>query len=149
MRTQVVNNCQGPHYIQCPNAGKFPGPLVILQPGLNLIDSKQLAELRKNPGVERLFNTKIPVSKAVEADPRTFGKPMLETRGKELEDKAPLASLPLKEAIAIIELTEDTDLLNEWREVCEPTKQSDLIKALNARIKEIASGIDASTAAAG
>lgn len=142
MLAQVINNCQGQHCIQ-GQPGKFgAGALLILQPGLNLVDAKDLAERRKaNKGFDGLFSLTIKPTKQETADPTKFGKPMLEVRAGELEDKAPLAKLAFKDATEIVRLTEDTDLLKSWLEECEPSKQSDLIKAIHARVKEIASGI--------
>lgn len=142
MRAQVLNNCQGPHYVQLPHAdgGRSIGGLLILQPGLNLVDAKQLAELRKNKGFDTLFKTKIQPSKTETADPRKFGKPMLEVVGKELDEGTPFAKLSLEEATGIVEMTLDTDVLSEW---LKPLKPGDpLVKVINDRIKEIASGIE-------
>lgn len=142
MLAQVINNCQGPHCIQGQNPdGKRP-PILVLRPGLNLVPAKQLVDWRKaNKGFDGLFSLTIKSTKAETADPTKFGKPMLEVRGVELEPKAPLAKLTLKDAAEIVKLTEDTDLLKAWLDECEPSKQSDLIKAIKARAKEIASGI--------
>jgi hypothetical protein len=142
MRAQVLNNCQGPHLIQGQKNGAMPADLLILRPGLNLVDSKTLAEMRKaNKGFDNLFSVKIPATKAVEADPASFGKPMLEVRGTELADKAPLAAVPLADAKTIVELVQDTDVLVGWLGECEPGKQSELIKTINERIKTLTSGI--------
>ena len=149
-QAQVVVNTQGPHYIQGQPvrdaSGKVSdaGELLILRPGLNLVDAKKLAEWRKaNKGLDSLFSTTIAPSRAVEADPRTFGKPMLEVRAGELPDANPLQGLPLNEAQAIVELTQDTDLLKAWLGSCSPGKQSDLIRVINARIKAVVDGIQA------
>lgn len=148
MLAQVINNCQGPHYIQGQNKdGKRP-PLLILRPGMNLVNSKQLADWRKdNKGFDALFSTPIKLTRGDETvlDYTKNGKPMLEVRAGELNDKAPLASesLKLKDALEIVRLTEDTDYLSAWRADCSPEKQSDLIKAINDRAKEITTGIQA------
>ncbi len=144
MLTQVVNNCQGPHYIHgLADKGK-PAPLIIIQPGLNLVDSKQVTDLRKiNPQFALLFSATVKSSRAPEdmRNAHNFGKPMLEVRGKELDEKVPIAALPNKEAIEMVRLTENTDLLKDWLSGCEPGKNADLIKAINARMKEVTSGI--------
>lgn len=142
MLAQVINNCQGPHCIQGKSPdGKRP-PVLVLRPGLNLVPTKQLAEWRKeNPGFEGLFKLTIKPSKSETADPTKFNKPFLEVRPGELEDKAPLAKLSLKDATEMVKLTEDTDLLKSWLDECQPEKQSELIKVIKARAKEIASGI--------
>jgi hypothetical protein len=145
MRAQVLNNCQGPHYIQgqpVDKGGKKPaaGPLLILRPGLNLVDAKELAERRKaNPSFDRLFKTTIKPTRAEDGDPRKFGKPMLEVLGKELDDGNPLAKLSYEEASGVVALTENTDLLKEWLKTAKPTDA--IVKVINARLKEIASGI--------
>lgn len=145
MRTQVVNNCQGPHYIQCQKVGNLPGKLIVLSPGLNLVETKELAELRKtNKVFDELFKAKIKPSKAEEADVRSFGKPMLEVRSGELPDTSPLAKLSLDDAKAILAVTQNTDLLKEWLGECIPGVQSDLAKAISARMKEVTAEISAS-----
>lgn len=144
MQAQVLNNCQGPHYIQLQKSAgdNRPPPLLILRPGITLVDVKVLAAARKaNAGFDALFHSKIQPTKAVEADPRKFGKPMLEVVGKELPDKQPLASLTPEEAKAVIALTEDTDLLSLWRSECDPAKNGEIIKAIGDRIKEITSQV--------
>jgi len=143
MRAQVVNNCQGPYYVQLPheNGGKAIGPIVVIHPGMNLVDAKQLAEARKNKGVDVLFKTKIAPSKAPEADPSKFGKPMLEVVGKEVEDGYPFAKMSLEEATGVVAMTQNTDLLDEWLRAARPGDP--IVKVINDRIKEIASGIEA------
>jgi hypothetical protein len=144
MLAQVINNCQGPHCVQGKAKGNLKAPLLVLRPGLNLVPVKQLAEWRKeSPGFENLFSLTIKPTKAETADPAKFGKPFLEIRPGELEPKAPLAKMSLKDATETVNLVEDTDLLRSWLSECEPGKQSDLIKAINARAKKIAGGIRA------
>jgi hypothetical protein len=146
-KAQVVNNCQGPHYIQLSNAskdGKVANNLLVLRPGMNLVDAETLKTARKsNKGFESLFKLKIPSSVAKEAlvNSRNFGRPMLEERGKPLDDAAPVVSLPYPEAEEIVNLTEDTDLLNEWKLQCNAEKNSALIKCIDERIKFLASRI--------
>ncbi len=144
MLAQVVNNCQGPHYIQGQSkpGEKKAGPLLILRPGLNLVDAKDLTERRKaNKSLDALFATVIQPTRADDADRTKFGKLMLELRTGELDDKAPLAKLKQSEAVEMVRLTENTDLLKEWGEECSPEKQPDVIKAIKARIRELTSGI--------
>lgn len=148
MLIQILNNCQGPHYIQLPhsNGGKVIGEIVTLQPGLNLVEAKKFAEMKKNKGVERLLKTKIAPSVAAEADRRTFGKPMLEVLSKELDEAKPFHTADGKEmaheeACSIIALTQDTDVLDSWRQALKPSNQ--LVKVINERIKEVTSGIEA------
>jgi hypothetical protein len=144
MLAQVINNCQGPHYIQAqPKPGeKKAGPLLILRPGLNLVDAKDMTERRKaNKAIDGLFTTVIKPTRADDADRTKFGKFMLEVRPGELEDKAPLSKVKLSEAIEMVRLTENTDTLKEWGEECSPDKQSDLIKAIKARIRELTGGV--------
>jgi hypothetical protein len=152
MRVQVVNNCQGPHYIQGQPVDKggpkkAAGPLLIIRPGLNLIDGKDLAERRKlNEAFNNLFKTTIKPSKSETADPRKFGKPMLEVVGKSLSDKDPFKTddgkeLSLEEAQGLIDMTEDTDLLGAWLKAQKPG--TEITKAINTRLKQIASGVAA------
>jgi hypothetical protein len=142
MLAQVINNCQGPHYIQGQNAdkGKKP-PLLVLQPGLNLVDTKQLTEWRKaNPGFDGLFKLTIKPSKQETADPTKFGKRFLEVVGKELDATAPLAKLSYDDACGVIEQTLNTDLLADWMKQTKPGDP--LVKAISDRLKVITSGID-------
>jgi hypothetical protein len=145
MLAQVVNNCQGPHYVQLPHLREKDKPLragglVILQPGLNLVETKQLAEMRKNPGFDELFKLTVKPSKTETADPTKFGKRFLEVVGKELEDKAPLAKLSFEEARGVIAQTLSTDLLADWMKTTKPGDP--LVKVLSDRAKELTSGID-------
>lgn len=149
MKSQLVNNCQGPHYIQLQKQGNLPPQLLILQPGLNLVDTKLLEAARKaNKQFDSLFVQTIQVSRAQEADPRTFGKHKLEVIGKPLPDKGQLAEIGHDEAVAMINLTQNTDLLNEWRSECHPAKHSEILKAINARLKQVTASISTVSAPA-
>ena len=112
--------------------------LIVLRPGLNLVDADKLAKLRTNSAFEMLFHTPILPSKAVEADPKTFGKPMLEIRGKELPDKAPLSSMPPAEQREVISTIGDTDLLAQLLGEATPSREPALVKAIGDRLKELA-----------
>lgn len=120
MRAQVLNNSQGPIYAQLPPRGKDAaghiesGECINISPGLNLIDTKKLEELRKNPTFDGFFKAKIPVSKAPEANPANFNKPILEIAGKDVEDENPLAKLSLAACKAMISEMQSTDVLQEW-----------------------------------
>jgi len=152
MRAQVINNCQGPHYIQGQSISKpgekpVAGPLLILRPGLNLVETKDLAERRKaNPSFDGLFKAKVKPSKVETADPRKFGRPMLEVVGKAVSDQTPFRNdkgedLSLEECEGIIALIEDTDTLSA---LLKSEKSGEpRARAISARLKEIASGLSA------
>jgi hypothetical protein len=142
MLAQVVNHCQGPHYIQGQNLdGKKP-PLLILRPGLNLVPSKQVSDWRKaNAAFDGLFKTKIKPSRQETADPTKFGKPMLEVVGKELDPVNPFAKLSVEEIEGVVSMTTNTDLIAEWM---KSAKQGDAVtKILNDRVKELAASFAA------
>lgn len=148
MLAQVINNCQGPHYIQGQPikdaAGVKPGKLLILNPGLNLVDAKDLAERRKaNAAFDGLFKMTVKPTQAETADPRKFGLPMLEVVGKELKDKQPLEGLTYEEACGVIALTLDTDTLSSFRAALKPNDP--LVKVVNDRMKAVTAGIAAGT----
>jgi hypothetical protein len=141
VHVQILNNCQGPHYIQLPHTvagGRGVGPIVVLHPGLNLVPAETFAEIKKNPGFAQLFDLKIKPSKCETADFRKFNRPMLEARG---EIKQPVTELPIAVAKEIVELTENTDSLVQWLRDCPP-KSVELIKTLKARITELSGQID-------
>jgi hypothetical protein len=131
MKTLVINNREGLVQGQMQPLGKdargvpMLGPCVTLLPGLNLVDSTQLSELRKNPGFEAQFNTKIPPSPAPEQSPEKVGKPILEVMlgaptkdGKrtpiEVEDKLPLAKLQEETIKTLVAETLAADVLRSW-----------------------------------
>lgn len=144
MLAQLVNNCQGPHYIQGQSikdaAGLKPGPLLIIRPGLNLVDAKELDERRKaNAAFDGLFKMTIKPTQAETADPRKFGLPMLEVVGKPLEDKQPLSKLTYEEACGVIALTLDTDILSGFLKAAKPSDP--IVKVINDRIKQVVGGL--------
>lgn len=146
MLVQVVNNCQGPHYVQGQPVkdagGTKAGPLLVLRPGLNLVDAKDLEERRKvSAAFDGLFKSTIKVTQAETADPRKFGMPMLEVVGKPLEEKQPLAKLSYEEACGVIALTQDTDVLTGFLKQAKPTDP--IVKVINDRLKKVAAGIKA------
>ncbi len=65
MQTVVINNKEALIIGQLPNIGKDTagvpqiGEQVTFYPGVNLVDSKKLALLRKNPGFDAFFTEKI------------------------------------------------------------------------------------------
>jgi hypothetical protein len=146
MRAQVLNNCHGPHYIQGQpvdkgGAKKVAGPLLILKPGLNLVDTKDLAERRKvNKSFDDLFKMTVKPTKVETADPSKFGRKMLEVVGKELDDAAPLAKLSFEEASGVIAMTADTDLISDWMKSTKPGDP--LVKVLSDRAKELSTSIN-------
>lgn len=120
MRAQVINNSQGPIYAQMPARGKDtaghiePGSCINIIPGLNLIDTEVLATLRKNSTFENFFKTAIAPSKAPEANPASFGKPILQIGGKEVPDENPLSKLAEQACKAMIGEMQSTDVLQDW-----------------------------------
>ena len=143
MRTQLVNNCEGPIYaqIQPPKgATATAGNILNLSPGLNLVDSKLLVELRTNPTFELFFKTALKPSKAPERNPANFGKPMLEVIGKELPDDYPLKGLTLAAAKSIISQIQNTDVLKKWS---DEATESDVRAAIMIQIKTLTSSISA------
>ena len=139
MKTIVINNREALVQGQMQPIGKdsrgvpLLGPLMTLIPGLNLVDSVQLAEIRKNPGFDANFTSKIPHSPAQEQNPEKSGKPILEVMlaapgkdGKraplEVEDKAPLAKLSEETIKSMVEETLVGDILRNWEK--EETRPS-------------------------
>ncbi len=99
MKTVVLNNKDGMVIGQLPHGEKNsaghrqPGGVVVLLPGANLVDSDQLATLRKNPGFEQYFNVTIQPSPAPEQSPERVGKKELEIICEGVDDQAPIVKL--------------------------------------------------------
>lgn len=143
MQTVVINNREALIIGQLPHAkstGGVPqlGPTVTFIPGLNLVDSKVLAELRQNPSFEAFFKTKIEASPAPEQNPEKVGKFILATGG-ELEDKSPLGKLKEQACQAMISETFSSDLLKKWR--AEETR-GEVTRMINEQLDKL-SGRDA------
>lgn len=147
MKIAVINNREGLVQGQMQPAGvdsagrKIIGPVVTLLPGLNLVDKKQLEELRKNPGFELNFATKIAPSPAPEQNPEKVGKPILEllqAQGKdgkdapvEVEDALPLAKLSEKQAKLLISETLVEGTLKQWdREETRPAVRYEIAQQI-------------------
>lgn len=138
MKTAVINNREALVQGQMPHKGNalggslMVGAVVTLVPGLNLVDSSDLAQLRKNPQFELNFTTKIPPSLALEQNPEKVGKPILEVvmvaskdgkgeKALEVEDKFPLQKLPPEICKTVIADTLVEGTLRLWsREEIRP-----------------------------
>lgn len=151
MRVQVLNNCQGPFYVQLPHPRGTDsringvGEHINLQPGINLVDAETWGHAKKNPTIAFLLKDKVPFTKASEADASKFGQPKLKVGERVLSDTNPFVDkdgkeLSIDEAKGMISLTQDTDYLSSWLLAQKPG--SEITKAINERIKEIASGIE-------
>lgn len=147
MQTIVVNNREALVVGQMPHLGKdvsnIPqiGKTVTLIPGVNLVPSADLAVLRKNPGFDQLFKTKIARSPAPEQNPEKVGDFILETRKvrcacsaekdapskscaackgtgslDEVPDTLPFAAVHPGDAAELVQETFSVDLLAHWRE---------------------------------
>lgn len=136
MRTPVINNKEALVIGQLPASGKEPGPIVVFLPGLNLVDSKQLAVLRNNKNFDAHFKTLIPPSLAPEQTPEKVGKPILELAGKELEDASPLAKLDKQACKLLISETLDAPMLDSW--LMEETR-ADIARSINEQKVKIGS----------
>src|SRR5690348_5746043 len=96
--TVVINNGSGMELVQLPHRGQDGHKRVILGdavrflPGVNLVDTEQLAILRKNPLFEAKFTNKIPRIAAPEQKQERVGRPFL-TLGKTLPSAHPLSKL--------------------------------------------------------
>lgn len=143
MKTQVVNNCEGPIYAQLPhqrNGARIvqSGQILYILPGMNLVKTEDLQELRKNEAFEAYFKAKIEPSAAPERNHQNVGKPMLEVVGKELPDKCPLEKLTFAEAAEVIRKTTNTDLLRDWQ--MEATK-GDVRREIEMQMKKVTADI--------
>lgn len=146
MQIQIINNQQGLDLIHVPPKYQRPergakettiapplGPLVRLVPGMNLVDSDVVKELRKNPGFDAKFSTVIEASPAPEQNPECVGKFML-VQGIEVDEKAPLAKLTLAAAKAMIGETFVASMLQDW--IAEETRPI-VRRALDSQIKQL------------
>ena len=150
MLAKLLNNCNGPHYVQMQPLQKAasgrviqPGELIIIEKGMNLIDTKKLAAMREqNPGFASLFTATILSSKAPDHNSANDGKPYLEVLPGELPDDKPLAKLSDKDTKEIIEKTENTDVLLRWKQDAKPDT---VRREIDARIKFLTQGIEPDT----
>jgi hypothetical protein len=113
--TVVVNNREGLEIFQLPHRGSdkhgrvILGPTVTLLPGLNLLETEELAALREHPLFVKKLTLAIPKSKAPEQKAERVGRPYLEI-GKELPAAYPLAKLPIPEALGLVEEANELQL---------------------------------------
>ncbi len=139
--TVVINNREGIEIVQFPHRGKdnhgrvMIGDQLVLLPGLNLVDTEQLAVLMKNELFAAKFTTKIPRSLAPEQNPERMGRPVL-VRGKDLPAYLPLSKLTPQEAIDIVEEANEEQLP---RFKADETRES-VLRAILKRIDELATG---------
>jgi hypothetical protein len=95
------------------------GRVVSLVPGLNLVDSEDLAKLRENKSFDLNFKETIKDNNSPEMDRTRVGRPILEvvkTIGKngEVDDRSPLAKLDAVQCATLIGETLSEDLLKSW-----------------------------------
>lgn len=144
MRSQVLNNSEGPIYAQMQprskemNGALVHGELVIFERGLNLVDAEKLKELIKNETFAKLFKTTIPPSRAPERDQTKVGKTILEIAGKDVDDGHPLAKLNEQAAKAMIAEVESTDMLKAW---LDAEGRPEVRRFITARAEAIAATI--------
>jgi hypothetical protein len=134
MKTAIVNNREGLEIGQLPSTMKdasgrpLLAGIVTLLPGLNLIDSEAVNTLRKNPGFEAKFTTKIEPGMAPEHALERTGSPILElvhfdkkVDGKvvkvpvdNLDDELPLAKLTDEQCKILVEQVLVGETLRSW-----------------------------------
>lgn len=151
-QTAVINNREALETVQMQPIGKdsngmaILGPLVVLVPGLNFVDSDKLSKLINNSAFASKFNTKIAPSPAPEQNPEKVGKTILELMtvaakdkdGKvvdkpiEVEDKMPLAKLSGDVCRRVIAETMVASVLRQWlTEESRGDVRSDIQKRLD------------------
>lgn len=168
MKTAVINNREALVQGQLQPIGKdsngmaMLGGVVTLVPGLNLVDSEQLAALRKNPTFALNFTAKIQPSLAPEQSPEKVGRPILELvmspagpskDGKaaepkplEVENALPLAKLSEELCKLVIGETLVEGTLRQWaREEARPAVRYEI----EQQIEKITKGTPAGPAAVG
>ena len=125
MAYAVINNrealCQGqmPHLGVDAQKRTQLGEVVTLFPGLNLLAVEKLEILRKNPGFNARFKTKIPPSRAPEQNAERVGQKELVILeevgdGGKVPLKGTLQRLPPKQCEMLIEECLDAELLRRW-----------------------------------
>lgn len=138
MKTVVINNRENMDIYQMQPVGKdlrgvpILGPLVVLLPGANLVDSTKVDALMGkvegtlgNPGFALKFEAKIPRTPAPEQNPEKSGRPYLEflqvetKEGKKplvVDDKLPLRKLSPEIAAKLIAETLIPGTLKQWND---------------------------------
>lgn len=151
MQTIVINNKEALIIGQMPhNGGKDSsgvpqiGQSVTLVPGVNLVDSKVLGELRKSEAFDALFKNKIMPSPAREQNPEKVGRFIL-VAGKEVEDKSPLAKLTEKACEAMIDETLTVAMLSNW---LKEEGRGEVRRMIENKIVKLNSGSEGGPAAA-
>lgn len=148
MKSAVINNreglVQGQLQPRSRNLSGAPIPhrAVTFLPGVNLVPSEELEELRKNPTFELNFRTAIPHSPAPEQNPERVGKPvleLLEVKGKDgkrvplvVDDELPLAKLEPAAVKTLVDETVVTGFLREW---LEQERRPDVAHLITQRIR--------------
>jgi hypothetical protein len=128
----LLNNQPRLELIQLPGTNE----MLRIMPGLNLMPSDTLRELRKNPSFETKFSTKIVASRAQEAADLRVGSPMLE-QGKEVPERAPFSKLPDPEARELVSRLNDEELLER---ILQHEGRSEIRAALEERKKFLKTG---------
>lgn len=119
MQTIVINNKEALVIGQLPSEMKdsrgvpLRGEIMVFIPGVNLVDTAKLKALRANKLFDAHFSTKIPRSAAPEQNPEKVGHPILKV-AKELNEKMSFKDIPAQDAIALIEETFTTAILDRW-----------------------------------
>lgn len=110
----VINNEERLHTMNVPNkaviAGE-PGDLIVLMPGLNIVDYESLKACRTNPAFDAKFTGKIPRHKAPECVSERVGQPYL-VEGPRVPAVAPLSVLRDEEAEAMVAEATTVELLH-------------------------------------
>lgn len=118
--TVVINNRESLIIGPLPPTGKdtsgvpMLGANIILIPGLNLVPTAQLVELKKNPTFANLFTEKIGRHKATEHNTERVGSPILLQVPGELPRLRPFALVDPKECAEYISEIFSTKMLEEW-----------------------------------
>jgi hypothetical protein len=113
----VINNEERLNTMHVPSkqviAGE-PGDLLVLMPGVNIVDAEAIKACRANPKFDLFFKTKIPRHVAKEAVSERVGQPIL-VEGPRVPAHAPLSVLTDEEAEMYVEEASTVELLNVFR----------------------------------
>jgi hypothetical protein len=150
MKTAVINNREGLVQGQLQPISKnlsgapIPYRAVTFLPGVNLIPTEELDELRKNKSFELNFTTAIQPTPAPEQNPERVGKPILEVlkvKGKDgkdvplvVDDNQPLAGLSMDAVKALVEETIVVGYLRKW---LEEEHRPDRAHLISQRIRQL------------
>lgn len=104
----VVNNQELMETMMVP--GDSSQAVLVLMPGLNLVDLHVLQACMGSKGFEAKFKTLVPRQMAREAQLEHVGEPML-IRGRDVLSAAPLSKIPDEEAHALVKRIDTEDLV--------------------------------------